>query len=54
LAVPLRPDLFHLLREAGRVGQRLERQAYQAMHLAERARRAAHEVQAPHRRRGPD
>ncbi len=53
LAVPLRPDLFHLLREAGRVGQRLERQAYQAMHLAERARRAAQEAQAPQRRRGP-
>jgi hypothetical protein len=53
LAVPLRPDLFHLLREAGRLGQRLERQAYQAMYLAERARRAAHEAQAPQRRRGP-
>jgi hypothetical protein len=53
LAVPLRPDLFHLLREAGRVGQRLERQAYQAMQLAERARRAAQEAQAPQRRRGP-
>ena len=53
LAVPLRPDLFHLLREAGRVGQRLERQAYQALQLAERARRAAQEAQAPQRRRGP-
>ena len=53
LAVPLRPDLFHLLREAGRVSQRLERQAYQAMQLAERACRAAQEAQAPHRRRGP-
>ena len=36
LAVPLRPDLFHLLREAGRVGQRLEHQTYQALQLAER------------------
>ena len=53
LAVPLRPDLFHLLREAGRVGQRLERQAYQALQLAERARRAAQEAQTPARRRGP-
>ncbi|MCX7789374.1 MAG: hypothetical protein N2378_01925 [Chloroflexaceae bacterium] len=53
LAVPLRPDLFHLLDDAWRVGQRLERQAYQAMQLAERARRAAAEAQAAPRRRGP-
>ncbi len=33
--------------------QRLERQAYQALQLAERARRAAQEEQAPPRRRGP-
>jgi hypothetical protein len=52
LAVPLRPDLFHLLEQAWRVGRRLERQAYQAMHLAERARRAAQETQTAHRRRG--
>jgi hypothetical protein len=31
LAIPLRPDLFHLLREAGRLTQRLERAAYQAI-----------------------
>jgi len=53
LAVPLRPDLFHLLDDAWRVGQRLERQAYQAMQLAERARRADQEAHAAHRRRGP-
>jgi hypothetical protein len=53
LAVPLRPDLFHLLDDAWRVGQRLERQAYQAMQLAERARRAIAEAQAAQRRRGP-
>jgi len=53
LAVPLRPDLFHLLDDAWRVGQRLERQAYQALQLAERARRAIQEAEAAQRRRGP-
>ena len=53
LAVPLRPDLFHLLDDAWHVGQRLERQAYQALHLAERARRAMAEAQGTQRRRGP-
>jgi hypothetical protein len=53
LAVPLRPDLFHLLDDAWRVGQRLERQAYQALQVAERARRAVAEAQAAQRRRGP-
>jgi hypothetical protein len=52
LVIPLRPDLFHLLREAHRIIQRLERQAYQAMTVAERARRAEREAQAPQRRRG--
>lgn len=40
LAIPLRPDLFHLLREARRVCQQLERVAYKAIKTAERARRA--------------
>lgn len=53
LTVPLRPDLFHLLADAWRVGHRLECQAYQALHLAERARRAEQEAHAAHRRRGP-
>jgi hypothetical protein len=53
LAVPLRPDLFHLLHDAWQVGQRLERQAYQAMQVAERARRADQEAHAAQRRRGP-
>ncbi len=53
LAIPLRPDLFHLLREAHRVGQRLERAAYRAIDPAERARRAEREAQATRRRRGP-
>lgn len=52
LAIPLRPDLFHLLREAHRVSQQLEREAYRAMETAERARRAEREAQAPKRRRG--
>lgn len=43
LSVPLRPDLFHQIREAHKVGQRLEREAYKAIELAERARRAEQE-----------
>jgi len=53
LAIPLRPDLFHLLREAGRLTQRLEKAAYKAIETAERARRAALEAQSLVRRRGP-
>ena len=52
LAIPLRPDLFHLLREASRLTQRLEKAAYKAIATAERARRAAREAQEPVRRRG--
>lgn len=52
LALPLRPDLFHLIREAHRVTRRLESRAYRAIETAERARRAAQEKQAPKRRRG--
>jgi len=52
LAIPLRPDLFHLLREAGRLTQRLEKAAYKAIATAERARRAAQEAQGQRRRRG--
>jgi len=52
LAIPLRPDLFHLLREAGRLTQRLEKVAYKAIATAERARRAALEAQGLVRRRG--
>jgi hypothetical protein len=50
--IPLRPDLFHLLREAHRVGQRLENRAYQAIELAERARKAQQEQNQPKRRKG--
>jgi Arc/MetJ family transcription regulator len=50
--IPLRPDLFHLLREAYRVTQRLEKRAYRAIEAAERARRAHQEQEMPKRRRG--
>lgn len=52
LTIPLRPDLFHLLREAHRVGQRLENRAYQALEMAERARKAQEEQNQPKRRKG--
>jgi hypothetical protein len=52
LMVPLRPDLFHLIRDAHKVTQRLERAAYQAMETTDRARRAAREQQASQRRPG--
>jgi hypothetical protein len=52
LAVPLRPDLFHLLQEAHRISRRLERAAYSAMKLAERAKRAEQESQAHKHRPG--
>lgn len=52
LAIPLRPDLFHLLQDAHRLTRRLERAAYKAMETAERARRADLEAQGIIRRRG--
>jgi hypothetical protein len=52
LLIPLRPDLFHLIREAYRVTQRLEKRAYQAIDTAERARRAKQEQDLPKRRKG--
>lgn len=53
LAIPLRPDLFHLLRDAHRLTQRLEKAAYKAIQSAERARRAEDEARGIVRRRGP-
>ena len=50
--IPLRPDLFHLIREVYRVTQRLEKQAYRAIQEAERARRAQREQEMPKRRKG--
>lgn len=52
LLIPLRPDLFHLIREAYRVTRRLEKQAYGAIATAERARRAQQEQDMPQKRRG--
>lgn len=52
LDIPLRPDLFHLLRDAHTITQRLERDAYDAIYTAQRVRRAEREAQAPMRRRG--
>jgi len=52
LSIPLRPDLFHLIRDAHRVRQRLEKRAYAVIALAERARRAEQERNLPRRRRG--
>lgn len=52
LAVPLRMDLFHMLREGHRLLQRLERQAYAKLQVEMRAQRAYQEAQAPQRRRG--
>jgi hypothetical protein len=52
LAVPLRPDLFHLLQTAHRLSRRLEGMAYRAIETAERARRADLEERGLRRRRG--
>lgn len=52
LAVPLRPDLFHLLQEAHRLTRRLESAAYRAIETAERARRADLEARGLRRRCG--
>ena len=53
LAIPLRPDLFHILQDAHRLTQRLERAAYTAIETAERARHADLEARGLMRRRGP-
>jgi hypothetical protein len=53
LAIPLRPDMFHLLQDAHRLTRRLERAAFRAMETAERARRADREARGIERQRGP-
>jgi len=53
LAIPLRPDLFHILQDAHRLTRRLEAAAYQAIENTERARRADLEARDIIRRRGP-
>ena len=52
LAIPLRPDLFHILQEAHRLSRRLEGAAYKALETADRARRADLERRGVVRRRG--
>jgi len=52
LAVPLRPDLFHLLRAGHSLQNRLEKAAYKAIRSAEKALRAEQEAQQLTTRRG--
>ena len=52
LAIPLRPDLFHIMQDAHRLTRRLEGAAYKAIETAERARRADLEARGIIRRRG--
>jgi hypothetical protein len=52
LAVPLRPDLFHLLREGKRLANRLEKTAFKAMRTTEKAVRAQQEANQPTKRQG--
>jgi hypothetical protein len=52
LDIPLRADLFHLVRDARRIRQRLERLAFKAIAGAERVQRAEQEAKAMRRRRG--
>jgi hypothetical protein len=52
LAIPLRPDLFHILQDAHRLTRRLEGAAYKAIETAERARRADLEARGIICRRG--
>jgi hypothetical protein len=52
VSVPLRPDLFHLLQEGKRLQNRLEKAAYKAIRLAEKAKRAEQEANQPQKRCG--
>ena len=52
LAIPLRPDLFHILQDAQRLTRRLESAAYKAIENTERAQRADLEARGIIRRRG--
>lgn len=47
LSVPLRPDLFHLLREGKKMQNRLEKAAYKAIRTAEKAKKAEQEAKQP-------
>jgi hypothetical protein len=52
LAVPLRSDLFHLLRKAHQIARHLEAQAYRAIETTELARSIEQQAQQPTPRRG--
>jgi hypothetical protein len=52
LAIPLRPDLFHILQDAHRLTRRLGSAAYKAIETTARARRADLEARGLIRRRG--
>lgn len=52
LTIPLRPDLFHMLRESSRLICRLESSAYKAIEQYERVQRAESESNL-HKRRRP-
>jgi len=52
LTIPLRPDLFHLLREANHLMRQLESSAYKVIEEAERCRRAESEAHGERRRKG--
>jgi hypothetical protein len=52
LAVPLRSDLFHLLRKAHSITRRLEAQAYRAIETTELARSIEQQAQEPKPRPG--
>jgi hypothetical protein len=52
LVVPLRPDLFHLLRDGKKVQNRLEKAAYKAIRIAEKTVRAEREANQTTKRQG--
>jgi hypothetical protein len=52
LAVPLCPDLFHLLRDGKKVQNRLEKAAYKAIRIAEKTVRAEREANQTTKRQG--
>jgi len=52
LTVPLRPDLFHLLRDGKKVQNRLEKAAYKAIRIAEKTVRAEREANQTTKRQG--
>jgi len=52
LAIPLRPDLFHLTRESGKLKHRLESSAYKAIEQSLHTQRADEESKAHNKRVG--